>query len=498
MAMRTIKWLRIIVFAAFVCAPMACLPLFGAPQPYGRNFTPFPSLSDLVEDDSARPRLASALLDRSILRSMAISTEDTIDYAVFGYVDTPLVVSGRNGWLFYKDQFWNGQCVPDQTFETDLAHADTLQDMAAAAGIRLIFSVSPDKATVLPEDLSPAARAYWRCKPENGDRWRALARKIAPRVIDHAVALLQAKQAAPDEQYYFQTDTHWTPLSGAWARRQLVTALMDEPADRMPPPRVAPGAFLERPTDMGNNMLLMTLRERVPEIDEGPEKAVAALAATHDFGTTTVVHDSFDAVYSKQFQALFPGSQFFGYGQAPVSRLAASDTILVDSVERYFFAHVETDTGWNADLAKTILKRNEDRAGSCTGNRPTEVVDDGTLGPANMTRGPDGHWSVTGKDPQLPVRVPATAAGALPCLDVTVVVDAADMLRIGLPAKDTDPASPAIAAGRSISVAVAPGRNRIRLVLPAYVAGQTVRIEPVSTAVTGKVTAVATGELATE
>ena len=492
---KIIKFLRVGAFVGFLWLPAICLPLLGAPPPYGRPFTPFPNALSVIATTEGRATLSMALVERTIFRALAIEAEDSVLYRGLGYIDTPLLVSGVADWLFYKQQFWNGQCLVPENISVALAAADVLQDVAEAADIRLVLSVSPDKVTVYPEKLNPRARAYWHCRQESGAVWRTLARQIAPRIIDHAEPILRARQIDPDGEFFFHTDTHWTPLGASLARRQLVAALIGGTVDELPlpRPRLQPGAYLERPTDMADSMLLLGLPERVPQIDPAPEQALAARSATIDYGATALVTNSFYAAYRDQFAALFPRAQFLTLDlPLPEAVLAASDTIIVNSVERVFFERLGSVLAWNETLARTIVKRNEARAQACDwrdSDRPPVVA----LG--NLVPDPDGSWWVTGPDPQMPIWVPSGAAGARPCLSVTIDAAAPDFLEIFLPRRDSDPASPAFEAGRSIRVALVPGVQDIRLVLPDYAAGRQVRIDPVSVAAAAHVLRLSVGFL---
>ena len=112
------------------------------------------------------------------------------------------MISGRYDWLFYKRGFLGSSCVPPGEFLRPLAEIDALTEMANAAGLAMVVSVSPDKSTIYPEKLLSTDRRYWNCKRENGRFWRRLAASEAPLVIDHAVPLLSAR-GSPDATYTF-------------------------------------------------------------------------------------------------------------------------------------------------------------------------------------------------------------------------------------------------------------------------------------------------------
>ena len=235
------RWLeitRIVLFAGLICGPVLALLAFGPVAEYGFRFTRTPDLNALFDDaPEARKTLGDFVLDRSVVKREAISLHNRFLYGVVGYIDTPFVVSGRDGWLFYKPELFNGACLSEASATRSLAHIDTMVDVAAAAGIRLVIAVAPDKSIVYPEQLHPRARAYWKCRAESGAVWRRLASSRSPAVVDLAAPILAAKDDYP-ALMYFRTDTHWTRLGAAVAIRQLIGFFAD-PDTVWPKPRLA-------------------------------------------------------------------------------------------------------------------------------------------------------------------------------------------------------------------------------------------------------------------
>src|SRR5262249_2305458 len=149
----------------------------------------FPKVAELLAHaqharDPAFDSLGHAMLERSIATRTAIWLKNNFDYKVLHQVDTELIVSGRDGWLFYKREFWDGQCLKAHKLRALLARIDVMTDMAKAAGLDFIVSVSPDKSWVYPEKLAPQYHRYWKCKATSSALWRRLARTEAPRLID--------------------------------------------------------------------------------------------------------------------------------------------------------------------------------------------------------------------------------------------------------------------------------------------------------------------------
>jgi hypothetical protein len=473
---RGIRLARIAAFAVFLAFPLASLPLLSALPPYGRPFTAFPTLASVVNSPTGRAQLSDALFDRSAVRREAIAAKNAAFYYGLGYIDTPDVVSGRGEWLFYKQQFWGGRCLPAAYFRQRLAFADTLQDVAAAAGLRLVLSVSPDKATIYPEELRGVARAYWSCKAENAAAWRGIARQTAPRLVDHAEPILAAKRRTPAEPLYFFSDTHWTPFAAALARRQLAAALTGESAAALPPPRLTT-ARLNRRTDLGT-MLLLGETESVPAVDPAIEAEVAALTAGSGpaAGATTVLHDSFYQIYRRDFQALLPAARFVHVDDDPAHYRAAiggSQTVIVNSVERSLFDRLDGVLSWQGAVGEAILARAEERAAGCEDYAPASLL---APAPAPAPAEPPGAWAMTGDARWVTVSLPAAGAGSLPCLGVAADPRQPAVIELYLPARNGPAGEAAFEPGRSIQILVAPGARQIHLVLPAQVAGRDIRV----------------------
>jgi hypothetical protein len=170
---------RIVAFVVICVAPVIAWTVFGTVDPYGRPHPRFPYVNGLLEG-RAFDALGHAALERSIATRTAIWLKNNFDYKVLHQVNTELIVSGREDWLFYKEEFWGGKCLQADEFRALLAQVDVMTDMAKAAGLDLIMSVSPDKSWIYPEKLAPQSHRYWKCKSDNSALWRKLAGTEAP------------------------------------------------------------------------------------------------------------------------------------------------------------------------------------------------------------------------------------------------------------------------------------------------------------------------------
>ena len=111
---RRLNILTVLAFCLFLALPLGLLWGFGAVAPYGqKDFTAFPEAKKLLHGSpKARKELSSALFERSPATVFAIRTHNAALYRVTGTIDTDTIVSGEGEWLFFKQQFWDGKCMP--------------------------------------------------------------------------------------------------------------------------------------------------------------------------------------------------------------------------------------------------------------------------------------------------------------------------------------------------------------------------------------------------
>src|SRR4029079_13362060 len=164
---------RILGFVIIALSPIAVWLVYGSVAPYGQQqHTDFPPAIDLVGGRiGAFDNLGQATLERSAATLTAILLKNLVSYQ-FCVVDTDKIISGKNGWLFYKPEFWEGKCLKREKVKRTLAHVDVLTGMAQAAGLDMIVSVSPDKSSIYPDMLAPYYRQYWHCKERSAALWR--------------------------------------------------------------------------------------------------------------------------------------------------------------------------------------------------------------------------------------------------------------------------------------------------------------------------------------
>ncbi|MBY0509761.1 MAG: hypothetical protein K2P94_06375 [Rhodospirillaceae bacterium] len=445
--------LKIAIFAGVVAAPLLALAVLGAVAPYGQRPHPaFPKARALaIAKQGAFDQLGKALLDRSIVTREAIRLKYALDYDVSRYVDTDLVVSGRGDWLYYKDDFSKMMvCIGDARIQQALAQVDVMTDLAAAAGLKMFVSISPDKSTVYPEYLHPLARRYWACKTESAAALRRFMAAEAPRIIDHAAPLLAEKARTQGTNLFWHQDTHWTPLGAGLARRQLFEAVLGPRATPVPPPRLT-GEMVKRETDMGNLMLLLPDNEMYEQIDSAVETQVGQIYAATPAPGTVLLADSFYTVTAFNDPQVFPGLQE-RHIDAPDAGdvVAKADRVIINSVERSFLGRVEGGIfHWSSSFGQALLARNAAAGQACDDFRSVAGVEQ--------------------REGRKVFAVPPPPEGHLPC--VRIVLDTTgSTLEIALPRRDGQ-AGPVFREGRAFTRALPAGKQVWVMVMPAYVGG---------------------------
>ena len=144
---------------------------------------------------------------------------------------TPLVVVGRDGWLYYGDELtiedWRGLRgwqYPDlKAWERTI---EERRDWFAKRGIKYLFAVAPNKHTIYPEHL-PA----YVTRVENRTKLDRLMAHLSKRpdlpVLDLRKPLLAARR---ERLVYHLTDSHWNDDGCLVAYREIMKALAPSPA----------------------------------------------------------------------------------------------------------------------------------------------------------------------------------------------------------------------------------------------------------------------------
>lgn len=139
------------------------------------------------------------------------------------------VVIGKDGWLFYDEDYTPGQAhfadlygrAPLSQDELAVMTQNLVQvrDRLRSCGVAYYLVIAPDKQTIYPETLQMRVPAETRTR---ADQLLASARGagLLPNVIDLRAPLLAAK-ATQSFDLYKRTDSHWNTL-GAFIGYQTI------------------------------------------------------------------------------------------------------------------------------------------------------------------------------------------------------------------------------------------------------------------------------------
>jgi len=151
-----------------------------------------------------------------------------------------------------------------------------------------------------------------------------------------------------------------------------------------------------------------------------------------------------------------------------VSAISKSERLIVNSVERFFFARVENGSlRWSSPLGSALLARNAQVAQRCGNYEQVEFASSKIM--ENRAPGVVGNLGVVF------VRVPTE--GHLVCLSVTVDAVAEGELKLFLPQRTGAADQPMHVEGRSVRLSLVPGLQTLKLVLPEYVYGRQLALE---------------------
>ena len=260
------------------------------------------------------------------------------------------MLTGRDGWLFYKDgpdaahPVANYQGLPstfdsEETLAAAAASLQRLGDTLAARGCTLVLDLAPSKDRVYREQM-PAG--YPIVNEENRtDRLAAYLAEHTTVPVNWSYAAVRAQALAdPDTLLYFKTDTHWNHAGALFG---LDGALAAAGVETLPFSAYELGDNGVQTGDLANVAALYAV---LPDEHDLAAVNYAALYQA-DPRTVGVVGDSFSGYYQLYLQQRFAGS-WYQEPETLTPELAAEpgcDILILSVTER------------NLDLLLTLLGR---------------------------------------------------------------------------------------------------------------------------------------------
>lgn len=460
------------VFAAFLAAPIGSLALFGPHEMAEKVVTKkeLTSAGLFVADDEFRNDVARRLVSNSPVGMDAISAKNSLDFKVFGFINTPQVISGERGWLFYKPGFQDGRCMTDREAGVILGRIEALRVIALGAGIDFRMSVAPDKEVVYPERLGPAAEAAAGCKIVSSRKWRKLADVSGSSVIDHMEVM---GHDFTDDLLYFRTDTHWNELGKIRAFRQLVRELTGREISGT----IRPNRTVAHRTDMPKGILRIPYAESTYLYDEYIDKELP-VSYPKKIPNTLIVHDSSYGVSLDIIKRIFVDPDLINFGNPDLDRKVEEffqkrpKRIVANTVERYLPQRIGGDLSWSGAVGKAIVHANEEAALECV---LTDTARD-RLTFTNLDEVAAGDFAARA-DPQIYIKL---AERGRPCVRISFDTSVTQGTFVHLPIRDQINRNGPYFEGFSLAVTNAAGPREIRLLLPEEFAGTTLRIDPIA------------------
>lgn len=459
------------VFAAFLAAPIGSLALFG-PHAWAEKVVTAEELAAtplILPDDTYRNGVARRLVTNSPVGMNAISARNSLDFLVFGFVNTPEVISGEDGWLFYKPGFQKGECLSDRDIGVILGRIEALRAIAGGAGIDFRMSVSPDKEVVYPEKLGPAAEAAAGCKILSSRKWRKVAKAGGSSIIDHFEVM---GHDFTDDLLYFKTDTHWNDLGKTKAMGQLVREL----TGRQVSSDLVSSETVMHTTDSPRNLLRIFFKEERKVYSDYVEANFPA-ASANKIPNTVIIHDSFYGVSADLINRIFLNPTRITYALPDMENLLGDllekrPLVLANTVERYLKQRLWGDLSWNGAAGRAFINANAKAARGCP---VSDVASDG-LTRKNLKELSAGDFAA-GVDPQIYVKLPD---GGRPCVRISFETTVKQPTFVHLPISNPVNQNGPYFEGFSVTLANAPGPREFWIVLPEEFAGTTLRIDPIA------------------
>ena len=188
-----------------------------------RNLSTLPKLELTPQSLKTFPAAFEAYLnDRLAMRQSLVTASSLIKYEAFAVSTSPLVLPGKDGWMYYTDEADMHTLRHSAPFseEQSAERARIIEARRlwlAQKNIKYLVVIAPSKCTIYPEFVPDAYTAL-----KNESRREQLLKQLkqysAVDVIDVTPTLLAQKTRG---QLYYKTDTHWN-LLGSWLATQQV------------------------------------------------------------------------------------------------------------------------------------------------------------------------------------------------------------------------------------------------------------------------------------
>ena len=159
-------------------------------------------------------------------RKVLVSWNNKWKWALFHDTSIRDALIGRDGWFFFagdlmvEHQRGVRQFTPEQLHDWQTL-LERRRDWLAQRGIKFLFVLAPDKASVYPDEL-PAWVTKVNPQTKADQFFEHMRAHSTVAVLDLRGPLRAARQTAP---VYLQTDTHWNLFGGYTGYEEIINAL---------------------------------------------------------------------------------------------------------------------------------------------------------------------------------------------------------------------------------------------------------------------------------
>jgi len=180
------------------------------------------------------------------LRAKLIRLHALAMYRLFGLSPSDKVLIGRDGWLYYTDDYSLDDyrsLVPFTTAEMEKWRQvlEARQNWLAKRGVKFVIVFACDKYVIYPEFLPAAYR-----RKDTPYRVDELSDYLAKNSKLTVVSLHQPLAAAKQDRLYQRTDTHWNDRGAYIGYREIITAIGQQPLVYDPVEKTTEGWDLAR------------------------------------------------------------------------------------------------------------------------------------------------------------------------------------------------------------------------------------------------------------
>lgn len=318
--------------------------------------------------------------DHLPLRDRAIRIDSWIDESIFrddpasGQSSNPKVLLGDAGMLFLADDL-DKACNPAVPVQAALSNVIKLHDLLSRYGKRLVFTIIPDKTTIMDDRLRPSPQL--ECgRFAKTELWHLLAADPPRGFVDVHDGLKTAR-AKTGEALYRKLDTHWNERGAMLATRAIADALDPTLWESSKVVRVPDttsegdlARLLGRFTQeiIPNFELRRDVRRSVLYIQRGKGKNyIEDLHVTNKSqpntslmpGKTIFFYDSFGEVLLPFLSTLFADiqgrSHTLSSPETLAQRMATADTVIYEVVERDLVVQFGVKLDWGKILSDMEL-----------------------------------------------------------------------------------------------------------------------------------------------